>query len=115
MDSGNLEEARKLRISGGLGEISGGHAIERLCCFRVHYTQLQKALAREGPMREGKRTKIPYANPNMIMLRSLDETIRSLEAELCLAPLRRRRARKVTRKVTRPTPADAWLQMYRGG
>jgi P27 family predicted phage terminase small subunit len=97
-----------MREAGTLSVVNG-HAIKRLCCFLVLYEKAQKDVATEGATLRYKRSNLPYTNPNLIVMRQLDETIRSLESELCLPPLRRGRAGKVTRKPTKPRPADAWL------
>lgn len=89
--------------------VANGDLIVRLIDFRIGYREAQKEVDEKGPMmtsKEGTR----YANPAVFMMRGLDESIRQLEAELCLSPLRRGKAGKVERRIAAPRRADRFLR-----
>jgi P27 family predicted phage terminase small subunit len=90
-----------------------GDAIARLIDFRLIYRKARDDVDRRGVMLVAKRNGTPYQNPSIGLMKGMDESIRQLESELCLAPLRRAKAGKVERKVRAPRPADVYL--LRGG
>jgi phage terminase small subunit len=89
---------------------ANGDSICRLIDMRVAYRDVQKELDERGVMLTTKETLTRYANPALHLLRGIDESIRQLESELCIAPLRRARAGKVQRKARAARPADAYLR-----
>ena len=91
--------------------VGNGHAIARLVHMRVLYERAHEELRkRGGPIVAAPGTGVPMHNPALSIMRGLDETIRQLESELCISPLRRRRAGKVVRQVKRARAADAYLK-----
>ena len=102
------EIASALRDAGGLS-VSNGHAILRLVTFRMEYDASAQDVATRGVIRPATRKHGEYTNPHFRAMRQLDETIRQLEAELGISPVRRGRIGKVVRKITKPRAADAYL------
>jgi phage terminase small subunit len=86
---------------------ANGPAIARLVVFQIVYDRASTAVARDGAIR--KVRGIDRKNPNLMAMRQASEVCSSLEAELSLSPLKRRRAGKVARRIFRRTPADEFL------
>lgn len=89
--------------------VANGHSVRRLVTFRVLYDIAERNVLERGMMLKAKKTGTPYPNPHFTKMRQCDEAIRMLEAELCIAPMRRGRAGKIARKVRKARPADAYL------
>jgi P27 family predicted phage terminase small subunit len=93
--------------------VANGHAIRRLVDFRVIYERASRHVAEHGPVlpSKDKRSKNSGVhNPQWAVMRHADETIRHLETELGLAPLRRNRAGKVQRRDKAARASDAYLR-----
>jgi hypothetical protein len=102
------EICSSLRDAGGLA-VSNGHAILRLITMRMEYDTSAQDVASRGVVIAATPKRYAHTNPHFRAMRQLDETIRQLEAELGIAPVRRGRIGKVVRKITKPRAADAYL------
>lgn len=90
--------------------MANGHAIKRLVMFRIQYERAARDVAENGPVVKAKKTRVPQYNPHWIVMRQADDAIRSLEGELGIAPLRRGRAGKATKKTKVARAADRYLR-----
>lgn len=77
---------------------ANGHAIRRLICFRVEYERAVRHVAQEGAVIKSVGGGVDRPNPWWSVLRQSDETVRRLEAELGISPLRRAKVGKVTKR-----------------
>jgi phage terminase small subunit len=101
-----------------VGEMAGAqtlalvnaHAAKRLVEFRVQYERAARLVAEQGTIIPARRTRTPRSNPHWAVMRQAAEAIRSLEAELGLAPVRRGKARTAPRILRVPRPCDAFLK-----
>ena len=90
--------------------VANGHAIARLVHFRLVYGRALRMVGEQGAILKAKRTLRPLYNLHWIVMRQADEAIRSAEAELGIAPVRRGKASKVNRAVKEHRAADAYLK-----
>lgn len=104
---------RELREANTLAT-ANGHSIKRLVEFRVQYERSSRHVAEHGPVLKGKRAKVGQWNPHWSVMRQADESIRVLEAELGLAPVRRSKATQVQRGKKKTCAADAYLKPVSG-
>jgi P27 family predicted phage terminase small subunit len=104
---------RELQDAAALS-VANGHSIRRLVEFRIQYGRSAQHVAEHGPILAGKRAKVGQWNPHWSVMRQAEETIRSLEAELGLAPTRRGKVVKAVRKQTRRRAADDYLGTAKG-
>jgi P27 family predicted phage terminase small subunit len=102
---------RELRQSITLS-VANGHEIRRLVEFRVQYERASNHVAEHGAILRptNKKTKIGQWNPYWSVMRQANEAIRSLEAELGLAPTRRGNATKVNRGKKTSRASDEFLR-----
>ena len=101
-----------LRDAGALA-VANGHTIKRLVQFRIAYDASAADVGSLGTVIPGTKRREPRVNPHFRLMRQNDETIRQLEAELGVAPVRRGRLCKVTRKATSARPAEQWRATYK--
>ena len=99
----------EMRTAGTLS-CGNGHAIKRLVEHRVAYEMAMAQVAKQGAVVRSVRTKGQVANPWWRVVRQAEETVRSLEAELGIAPVRRGKAKKAERRASTTRAADAYLQ-----
>ncbi|MEI5679552.1 MULTISPECIES: P27 family phage terminase small subunit [unclassified Mesorhizobium] len=92
--------------------VSNGHSIRRLVEFRVQYERASRHVAEHGPILKptNKKAKVGQWNPYWSVMKQASETIRALETELGLAPVRRGNATKVVRGKKSPRAADAYIR-----
>ena len=102
-----LQAISAIRAAGAL-DLANGHQIFRLVESRLRYDKFSRKLWEQGEVTKGTQRKAPHVVPYWRLARQAEETCRMLEAELCIAPLRRARAGKVERKPVRERPADRW-------
>ncbi|CAN1721178.1 P27 family phage terminase small subunit [Hyphomicrobium sp. 1Nfss2.1] len=102
---------REMQAAQTLAAINGD-AIGRLIGFRVVFERASRHVAAHGAVLPpaSRKAHVGVWNPNWSAMRQADESIRALEAELGLSPLRRGRATKVSRKRPTARPADAYLR-----
>ncbi|WP_227438030.1 P27 family phage terminase small subunit [Methylobacterium sp. W2] len=98
----------------GILSIANGHAIKRLVEFRVQYERSARQLAEQGSIVKAKRTGVAQINPVWTVMKQADEAVRTLEAELGLAPVRRSKAMKIEKKTKVARAADAFLKPVAG-
>jgi P27 family predicted phage terminase small subunit len=98
----------RLKDAGAI-EPGNGHAIMRLVSQYLIFDGCLRNVAERGAVLPKTRKADERTNPHFRTMRQCDETIRQLEAELGIAPVRRDRVGKVARKVTKARPADAFL------
>lgn len=97
--------------------------IRRLVEARISDERAAFDVAQCGALVPAPKTKTPIYNLNLTVMRQAEETIRMLEAELCIAVARRKRAGKVFRRRRVPLardaylsrPSDAYLRPINGG
>lgn len=94
----------------GILAVENGHAIQRLVLFRVQFERASRHVAENGAILPAKRAKTGQWNPYWSVMTKADEAIRTLEAELGLAPVRRGKAAKVERKARQARAADNYLK-----
>lgn len=96
--------------------IANGHAIMRLVDFRVLYGRALRHVAEHGPVLKPKErsNRAGVRNPHWITMRHADETLRHLESELGIAPLRRNRAGKVHKRTLAARASDAYIKPLEG-
>jgi phage terminase small subunit len=80
--------------SAGTLSCGNGHAIKRLVEHRVTYEMAMARVAKQGAVVRSVRTRGQVANPWWRVVRQAEETVRLLEAELGIAPVRRGKAKK---------------------
>jgi P27 family predicted phage terminase small subunit len=102
---------RELRETQTLS-VENGHAIRRLCDFRVMYERAMRHVAEHGAVfaPKSKRSKQGQWNPQWGVLRHAEDVITKLESELGIAPIRRKRAGKVQKRDRKERAADAYLK-----
>jgi P27 family predicted phage terminase small subunit len=90
---------------------ANGHAIRRLVDFRVQYERAARHVAEHGPVfaPKSKRSKQGQWNPQWGVMRHCEESIRHLESELGISPIRRGRAAKVQKRDRKARASDAYL------
>jgi phage terminase small subunit len=92
-------------VTAGTISVANGHSIKRLVEFRVQYERAARHVAEKGAILAptSKKAKVGQWNPFWSVMRQADESIRVMEAELGIAPVRRGKATKVQRgkKATR--------------
>lgn len=86
-----------------------GHAISRLVHFRIIYRDALHRVTKqqEAVVVPGKNG--PRMNPWFLAMRKAEESIRILEAELGISPLRRKKVGKVAKRETKTRAADSYL------
>ncbi len=90
--------------------VVNGHAIERLVEFRIIYEQAGRYVAEQGHLLKRARAKTGQWNLWWSVMRQAEETLRLIEAELGISPVRRSKATKAPKPAVRkPVPADEWL------
>lgn len=101
----------ELEAAGTLAE-ANGHAIKRLVEFRVQYERAARHVAEKGAILAptNKKAKTGQWNPFWSVMRQADESIRVIEAELGISPVRRGKATKVDRAKKAPRAADRYLR-----
>lgn len=106
-----------VREMGGRGILSveNGHAIQRLVIFRLQFERASRHVAEKGAILPAPRAKVGQWNPYWSVMTKADEAIRTLEAELGLAPVRRGKAAKVERKARQARAADNYLRPASNG
>jgi phage terminase small subunit len=106
---------REMREASTLAVVNG-HAIGRLVQFRVQHERAARHVAEKGAILPptSKKAKVGQWNPYWSVMRQSDESIRILEAELGIAPVRRNRAGKVARRPKTARAADAYLKAVKG-
>ena len=75
----------------------------------LRYDFFSAKLFADGEVTKGSRRKPPQVVPYWRLMRQAEETIRQLESELCIAPLRRGRAGKVQIRRIGLRPIDKYL------
>ena len=95
--------------------VANGHAIRRLTDFRIAYERASRAVAEQGPLIASKKktnggARAGQWNPWWSVLRHAEETIRHLETELGISPLRRGRAGKVQKRSKQERASDTYLK-----
>jgi P27 family predicted phage terminase small subunit len=104
-----LEICHALRDAGGLA-VSNGHAILRLISLRLEYDFSMQDVAARGVVIPETRKRFAHTNPHFRVMRQIDETIRQLEAELGISPVRRGRIGKIQKRQTKARAADEFLK-----
>ena len=99
----------------GILAAENGHAIGRLVQFRVQFERASRHVAENGAILPAKRAKTGQWNPYWSVMTKSDEAVRTLEAELGLAPVRRSKATKVERKVRQSRAADEFIKPAANG
>ena len=94
--------------------VANGRAIERLVDFHVQYMRASRHVCEHGAILPAKRAKVGQWNPYWNVIRQADGSIRTLEAELGIAPLRRNRTDQVRRRPRVARRADAYLRRVGG-
>jgi P27 family predicted phage terminase small subunit len=103
-----LRECRTLSVE-------NGHAIRRLVDFRIQYERASRHVAEHGPVFKSKSEgKAGQWNPYWGVMRHCEDVIRHCEAELGIAPVRRRRAAQVQKRDRAARAADAYLKKAHG-
>jgi len=98
--------------SAGTIAMPNGHTIRRLVEFRVHYERSARHVAEKGAILAptSKKAKTGQWNPHWSVMRQADESMRVLEAELGLSPVRRGKTTKAQHGKKAPRAADAYLR-----
>ena len=103
------EVVREMRDAGTLAVVNG-HAIMRLCNFRIIYERAAREAAEHGAVIKARKTGVLQYSPHWIVTRQADEAMRAIEAELGISPLRRGKVTKAGRKRDTARPADQYLK-----
>lgn len=104
---------REMHQAGTLA-VANGHAIMRLCNFRIIYERANRAAAEQGAVIKAKKTGVLQYSPHWIVARQADDSIRALEAELGISPLRRSKVGRTPKRAA-PKPSDKYLNRGRDG
>jgi P27 family predicted phage terminase small subunit len=95
--------------------VENGHAIRRLCDFRIAYERASRHVAEHGQIFKSRSEgKAGQWNPYWGVMRHCADAIQRIEAELGIAPVRRRRAAQVQKRDRGARAADAYLKKGRG-
>jgi phage terminase small subunit len=94
----------------GILSVPNGHAIKRLVEFRVQYEHASRHVAEHGAILPATRAKIGQFNPHWAIMRRADDSIKALEAELGIAPVRRGKAVKLVRARKIERASDYYLR-----
>jgi phage terminase small subunit len=90
--------------------VANGNMIERLVHFRVEFERAARHVAKHGTVIEAKRSGVPAINVFWPVMRQASESLRTIEIELGLPPVRRGKVGKVNNAQKTPRPADAYLR-----
>lgn len=94
---------REMKEAGTLAVVNG-HAIQRLVNFRIIYERAARAAAEQGAVIKAKKSGVLQYSPHWIVARQASDTMRALEADLGISPLRRSKAGKaITRAAAKPS------------
>lgn len=99
---------REMQAIGTLSVVNG-HAIWRLCTFRIVFERAARAAADQGAVIKAKKTGVLQYSPHWIVSRQADEAMRAIEAELGISPLRRSKAGKAPGRARPKRAADRYL------
>jgi P27 family predicted phage terminase small subunit len=102
---------RHMKTAGTLA-VANGHAISRLCHFRVLYEKAMLEVAKNGAILEAKKSNAAHGvySPFWIIANRADASISRLEGELGISPTGRKRAGKVASKPHKTQASDAYLK-----
>ncbi len=102
------EVVREMRDAGTLAVVNG-HAIMRLCNFRIIYERAAREAAENGAVIKAKKTGVLMYSPHWIVTRQADDAMRAIEDALGISPLRRGKVTKAARRKAAARPADRYL------
>lgn len=100
---------REMKGAGTLS-VANGHAIMRLCFSLVLYDRSVREVAENGSVVRAKKSGVLQYSPYWVVVRQLDNDIRTGEAHLGISPLGRRKVGKATRTSGQARASDKYLK-----